>query len=253
MLSCSHAFHKNCIASLEHFAGKRVCPVCREEQYQVRIVFEATNNFKIKCATRYIVIIVSDIALNIFVLFHRIQSVWRGYQQRKKYIEVRRRIPPKHPVLRKKFFENKLSEITDHFIASDAPDVNSFLSEMDRSMAEARRIFQQFDSNKTVTQTKFSAPGDWEEVIESALNRGDDTCPICLSQMGICDNSPLADKNNWTKGRSVTLLSCSHLFHTSCLSSLELFASEISSNESSCPLCRHTNYDKITMEQLFLQ
>ncbi|PIK46146.1 hypothetical protein BSL78_16994, partial [Apostichopus japonicus] len=30
LLSCSHVFHKNCLAAFERFTGKKTCPMCRK-------------------------------------------------------------------------------------------------------------------------------------------------------------------------------------------------------------------------------
>lgn len=38
----------------------------------------------------------------------RIQAAWRGYIVRKWYKNYRKMVPPKNPILRKKFFEEKV-------------------------------------------------------------------------------------------------------------------------------------------------
>jgi Ring finger domain/IQ calmodulin-binding motif len=58
------------------------------------------------------------------------------------------------------------------------------------------------------------------------IGRNDAYCPICME--------------GFKDGREV-LLSCSHLFHRHCLSSFEIF---MKSEESSCPVCRASQYQK---------
>nr|XP_020635380.1 RING finger protein 32 isoform X2 [Pogona vitticeps] len=88
LLSCSHVFHRACLKAFERFAGKKTCPMCRKIQYQTRVIHDGARLFKMKCATR-------------------IQAFWRGYIVRTWYKNLRRTVPPKDAVLRKKFFEEK--------------------------------------------------------------------------------------------------------------------------------------------------
>lgn len=66
---------------------------------------------------------------------------------------------------------------------------------------------------------------DWMIVKDQARRRRDRICPICLLAF-------LASSGQ------ERLLSCSHLFHSQCLRSLEKFAGGI----KVCPICRTSNY-----------
>lgn len=69
-------------------------------------------------------------------------------------------------------------------------------------------------------------PEQWTEIVDKAKVRlsSNPSCPICMEFFG-CG--------------SQTILSCSHVFHTSCIKSLEKFCPD-----RKCPLCRIPNYDK---------
>lgn len=70
---------------------------------------------------------------------HSIQACWRGYVVRKWYKNLRKTVAPNDPRLRKKFFEDKLSEITDRMVAMTSSDrIDRFLSDMDQSLAQSR-------------------------------------------------------------------------------------------------------------------
>lgn len=69
----------------------------------------------------------------------RIQSVWRGYVVHKWYKQLRKTVPPTNPELRRRYFEDKLKEITDRMVAMTCGDVvERFLEDIDNSIASSR-------------------------------------------------------------------------------------------------------------------
>jgi hypothetical protein len=68
---------------------------------------------------------------------------------------------------------------------------------------------------------------EWEVIEARLVNRKDATCPICME--------------GFNQGYEV-LLSCSHIFHRSCLESFEAFMG--SRETRTCPICRKNNYQK---------
>eukprot|EP01041_Mallomonas_annulata_P001257 gene1257-2434_t len=66
----------------------------------------------------------------------------------------------------------------------------------------------------------------WDEIEERVDSRNDAFCPICM--------------DGFNKGHEV-LLSCSHMFHRSCLQAFEKF---VKIGERVCPICRTSNYQK---------
>ncbi|EQC42470.1 hypothetical protein, variant [Saprolegnia diclina VS20] len=88
----------------------------------------------------------------------------------------------------------------------------------------------------TLAQKKGLVPGppprlnnnQWEDVEQQAEARGDAEypCSICREPFGV---------------HAKVLLSCSHMFHHTCLTSFERF---LRTTDRVCPLCRKQNYEK---------
>jgi hypothetical protein len=68
---------------------------------------------------------------------------------------------------------------------------------------------------------------DWKGAKKKALSRGMEDCPICLGDL--------------KSSRSVSLLSCSHIFHSKCISSYEALTLD---ETKMCPMCRQSYYKK---------
>ena len=76
---------------------------------------------------------------------------------------------------------------------------------------------------------------DWPSVLAQGKQRGEDTCPICIGNLGRRGNGGVA----W--------LSCSHAFHTPCIRAFEAF--ELANKSTpSCPVCRLTGYQRRCFE-----
>ncbi|KAM8967163.1 RING finger protein 32 [Pelodytes ibericus] len=216
LLSCSHVFHKACLQAFERFTGKKTCPMCRKNQYQTRVIHDGARLFKAQCATR-------------------IQACWRGYIVRKWYKALRLRIPPTNPHLRKKFFEEKLTEITDRLVRSYDTDIEILFNEIDNSITASRTVLRQLQDKYEISD------GEWGKIQIQAIRREVSECPICIM--------PLQHRNDshWTEdpgpsARPVVLLSCSHVFHLACLRAFEEFTVE---DSHKCPLCRSAYQKKV--------
>lgn len=217
LLSCSHVFHRTCLEAFEKFSGRKSCPMCRKEQYQRRIIHEGAKEYREKCATK-------------------IQSAWRGYIVRQWYKRLRQTVPPKDPKLRKKFYENKFQDITDRLLQSmeaSNQNVDNLLLEIDQSIAASRDTMRQLNENSEDTSTET----DWDQVQLQAVQRSVTDCPICIM--------PLTDQGLYRKNsssRPTVLLSCSHVFHATCLQAFEEFSFE---KRRVCPVCRSSYHKKI--------
>lgn len=210
LLSCSHVFHRTCLEAFEKFSGRKSCPMCRKEQYQRRVIHEGAKEYRIKCATR-------------------IQAAWRGYIVRQWYRKLRQTVPPKDPNLRKKFYEDKFQSISDRLVQSmeaRSRSVDDLLLEIDQSIAASRHTMRQLDGNRE----EFVEETDWDQVQLKAVQRCVSDCPICI--MPLCDQG-LYKKN--TSSRPTVLLSCSHVFHATCLEAFEEFSLD---KRRVCPVCR---------------
>ena len=78
-------------------------------------------------------------------MYVRIQAMWRGFVTRRWYHDLRQRIPPSDPSLRRRFFEQKFSVLTDHVVQScecSASGAESVLAEADMALAGARDVMR---------------------------------------------------------------------------------------------------------------
>ncbi|XP_069816601.1 RING finger protein 32 [Dendropsophus ebraccatus] len=214
LLSCSHVFHRTCLEAYEKFTGRKTCPMCRRNQYQTRVIHDAAQLFRVKCATR-------------------IQACWRGYIVRKWYRHFRQTTPPKDPRLRKKFFEEKLSEISDRLVRCCNPDIDGLFSEIDQAIAISHNVFHQLEQkcNPEIGEA------EWEKIQLQAVRQEIMDCPICI--MPLCPNN---EEHRGPSNRQTVLLSCSHVFHLACLQAFEEFSL---GKCLVCPLCRSPYQKKI--------
>ena len=76
---------------------------------------------------------------------YRIQALWRGYRVRKWYASHQQKNPPKHPLLRRRHYQDKLSRLTAHMIQScdqTGMGAESVMAEADLAIAEARHAMR---------------------------------------------------------------------------------------------------------------
>ncbi|XP_074222759.1 RING finger protein 32 isoform X2 [Camelus bactrianus] len=210
-----------CLQAFEKFTSKKTCPLCRRSQYQTRVIHTGAQLFKAKCVTR-------------------IQACWRGHVVRKWYRDLRRTVPPKDAKLRRKFFEEKFTEISHRLLMSYHTDTEELLAEIDRCLAVNRSVLQQLEERcgRELTDE------DWGRIQMQALHRGAHECPICLTALSV-SGTPSGTGPQQPR-REAVLLSCSHVFHRTCLLALE----ELSWGDAprhACPLCR-SHYQKKILE-----
>uniref|UniRef100_H2TPT8 Ring finger protein 32 n=1 Tax=Takifugu rubripes TaxID=31033 RepID=H2TPT8_TAKRU len=185
LLSCSHVFHKTCLQAFERFSRRKCCPMCRKEQYETRVIHDAAQLFRHKCATR-------------------IQAYWRGYATRKRFAILRKYSSPQDKHQRRKFFEEKVSLECD-FVRYCHTDTEAFLRDINHSLSSSRRVFQQLE-RKCVSEPQES---DWQRI---------------QSQVSEVNGNILGVERVPPRGRRLVLLSCSHLFHQPCLEAFEAFS-----------------------------
>ncbi|XP_057586807.1 RING finger protein 32 [Hippopotamus amphibius kiboko] len=217
LLSCSHVFHRACLQAFETFTGKKTCPLCRKSQYQTRVIHDAARLFRAKCAAR-------------------IQAAWRGHVVRTWYRELRRTLPPADARLRRTFFEAKFTELSHRLLCSYHTDLDELFSEIDRCLAANRRVLQQLEG----ACGRALSEEDWGRIRTQALHREAPECPICLTALSVGGQARPGPAS-----RETVLLSCSHVFHHTCLLALEEFSLGDSSPLHACPLCRSCYQKKI--------
>ncbi|KAL2777899.1 RING finger protein 32 isoform a [Daubentonia madagascariensis] len=222
LLSCSHVFHRACLQAFEKFTNKKTCPLCRKNQYQTRVIHDGAHLFRIKCATR-------------------IQAYWRGYIVRKWYRNLRKTVPPRDAKLRKKFYEKKFTEISHRILCSYDTNIDELFSEIDHCLAINRSVLQQLEEKCGHEITE----GDWQKIQIQALHRETYECSICLTPLSLSSDCQHAAVGTHQRPRETVLLSCSHVFHHTCLLALEEFSLGDSSSFHTCPLCRSCYQKKI--------
>nr|XP_019785818.2 RING finger protein 32 [Tursiops truncatus] len=216
LLSCSHVFHRACLQAFEKFGNKKTCPLCRKNQYQTRVIHDGARLFRIKCATR-------------------IQAFWRGHVVRKWYRELRRTVPPTDAKLRRRFFEAKFTEISHRLLCSYHTDIDELFSEIDHCLALNRSVLQQLEYTCGHELTE----EDWGKIqTQVGCARDRPRALVCLSPLSVGSQAHPAPSSQHT-----VLLSCSHVFHHTCLLALEEFSLGDSSPFHVCPLC-HSCYPK---------
>ena len=262
LLSCSHVFHRACLITFEKFVSHnnngsdlRTCPICRRSQYEKRIIYEGAKVHREKSAAK-------------------IQAAWRGYIVRQWYKRLRLDMAhiPNDSRLRRKLYQEKLSEITDRIVASCDFDLRDLFNEIDRNMAQARAIRRAFDAKVRIIEED-----EWKEIKERARQRNEFECSICkcslqpvivepviqqkpiktnrnkleklLPQIRSIESRPATKKSDEQQQqqpalpkRPLVLLSCTHVFHATCLQMFEQYSCDSTPN---CPVCR-TAYQKNT-------
>mmetsp|Transcript_16121 Transcript_16121/g.16249 ORF Transcript_16121/g.16249 Transcript_16121/m.16249 type:complete len:446 (-) Transcript_16121:37-1374(-) len=254
LLSCSHMFHRNCLQAFEKYvkAGDRMCPICRTPNYQKKITHKGTQAYAIVCSIK-------------------LQALWRGYKIRQSYRINLRNYYKEHKgelKQRKKFYEQEFTNYTEKMsqsVTDRSHEVDNELLSIDNTLRENRALDLEFEqmllqrrmqslqeelyeiesntvsSDGYISVVEISSESkrkeddnnkmteiQWSEVLVRAQKRGLGECAICMSIVG--------------GSRITTLLSCSHLFHEKCITSLERFCRSIGSEkeESTCPVCRST-------------
>ncbi|CAJ1331932.1 unnamed protein product [Effrenium voratum] len=243
ILSCSHVFHGECLGSFERFAGKRHCPLCRCPYFDATIHHTGLMVWRKKCAGR-------------------IQKAWRGYKSRDElYSQLRQPdVRLGAPCMHRRFCGKALQALggkLEKACEEHEDSLERFLQELDGSVAESSAALreglcsferlhatpmssagvhaasassQEGQSSHPKSQSLPSKaegePSEWAAARRAVLSRGEVDCPICFQ---LCDLS--------SQGNRVELLSCSHVFHRTCLVSFESFhVFEV----HLCPVCRQT-------------
>ena len=197
LLSCSHTFHLKCIHSFEKYSGKKSCPLCRCESYKSRLIFDGAHLVSNRAAIK-------------------IQSIWRSFITRKVYLTRTKDRIPKHPILKRRYFESKFLTLADK-LANNYEIHN----------ADVDKLIEQINHNISISKSLMNAINvdsieeKWNEIQTQALNRDCIDCPICLSK--------------FVKMKKMVILTCSHIFHEICLLSFEEYNT---SDNKSCPVCR---------------
>eukprot|EP01135_Chromosphaera_perkinsii_P011566 Nk52_evm5s2449 gene=Nk52_evmTU5s2449 len=269
LLSCSHLFHRVCLRSFERhlrLGGEqnpqhvtKKCPMCRGEGYEMRVVNRLAATV---CLERSATLI---------------KTTWRGFVLRRWYGHLRKRVPPTTSrKLRDEFYLDKWNRLSSDVVAcvdNAESSLDDFFKSIDQSVQASRLQMAQVqgsgeqvsegglllmdskNGNGTCTEDSATSSSElyWDTIRKDALRRlarvPNEECAICLAQIQpykhINTNSGSNTGHEGVGKRSIVVLSCTHLFHQHCITSLEQFTtgtgdshSPSSSPHFSCPVCR---------------
>lgn len=241
ILSCGHVFHRNCLHSLEKMTQRRVCPMCRKENYEEKLVVESAKAYFDQCATR-------------------IQAVFKRFSVQEGFLSslVSRKYSASSLYFRRRIIGFKMKKVNDGLLKKYsletkqreellAREEHKRMSSEKAGEFAAKMLENYLRKNQEKVEEvleplremqlkeKLERQGKSEMVCEEELKKmleNEKSCSICL-----------ADFEN-RKVLSV-LSPCKHIFHACCIENLERMSFE--ANERKCPLCRGA-YDKILFE-----
>eukprot|EP00921_Rhytidocystis_pertsovi_P002916 GHVQ01004883.1.p1 GENE.GHVQ01004883.1~~GHVQ01004883.1.p1 ORF type:complete len:569 (+),score=50.88 GHVQ01004883.1:210-1916(+) len=245
ILSCSHVYHEECLRSFENFFQGRTCPLCRRDNYYKRRHWSGEQSWRIECAKA-------------------IQRAWRGYRDRSKIFNRMNEHSNRGGAttttmrLRRKYGVKELKRLNTCLIRemADRRDaVDKFMDQTSESVRASADIIEKslislmelrnhtraasvsehetnsiFDdhthgwSGRVETDLQSSSV-NWESIENKAVCRGEPDCPICCQSVS----------GSAQHGNDVYLLSCSHVFHKTCLLNFESFHVF---DVHKCPVCR---------------
>ncbi|KAL0220005.1 hypothetical protein P9112_005658 [Eukaryota sp. TZLM1-RC] len=231
LLLCSHIFHPHCLAFFEQYSSSRTCPLCRQHYEEKLSSFDPKLHLSILSAIK-------------------IQSAIRGCLARWKVRKTLNQVKLLPKKQQRQFVYESMADVCSRFltpILSFQMQVDQMISSIDKDILLQRDLLR-----RALYSSENQTEVDWQSIKQTVINRlgltvqSPDTveaCPICLGDIKLScrglDNSLVS----LTSGKSSSLLSCCHFFHSNCLRSLEKF----SHSSYSCPVCRKY-YSKIEME-----
>ncbi|KAL3144147.1 hypothetical protein ABBQ32_003936 [Trebouxia sp. C0010 RCD-2024] len=262
LLSCSHVFHKQCITSFERFARVRCCPLCRTEAYQKRRVHDGREAHRHRCAAKIQATVRAYLARKWYRQLRRrlppqnpcLTRKWAAEQLQDNSGRLLKQMAAARDDLDVLFVELDTSLARSKQIFSQVagsrqtPPIgaafgsNAALSASSSThdglaaaavAASALQVPAYVHVGDPLVVHEPCAPVstdetehiNWDQVLSLALQRGSTECAICLGAL----------QRHGSEG--VAWLSCTHVYHTDCISTFEAF--ELSRNsQPSCPCCR---------------
>lgn len=259
ILNCSHVFHAECLASFERFAGSRRCPLCRCERTDATHHYGGFMVWRRKCATRiqrawrgycsrrnvYNQLLRPECRLEAPALHRRVcgralaavsNRMERACEDREDALDrflasLDQSVAESNQQLR----DNLLGFEQLHGAAAGALAGGALGSGVAAASAapEAEMAHASLGESAAVAPAREGAslcadPECWAKARRAALSRGDEVdCPICFQDCELRGEG----------SARVELLSCSHVFHRTCILSFESFhVFEV----HQCPVCRQS-------------
>jgi hypothetical protein len=134
-------------------------------------------------------------------------------------------VPPKDPARRKDFYDLKWTRASDkltEIMECKENAIDALFAECDQNVQNTRVALDFANMHMRTFE-----PYEWEAIVHRARLREDSECPICMG--------------TFAGDKAQVVLSCSHVFHESCIHSYERFTA-MQANEGGmvrgCPMCR---------------
>lgn len=267
ILSCSHVYHTVCLNNFERFTKRkmdRCCPLCRCANYQKKKYSPALALLRKRSAIR------------IQTMFRQHQTKVQ-YQTvlQQHYSSGKGDRNRAHA-----FFAERVNKVSDRLVEAmneKTAEVDDLVTESDRALELSRSIFASLDRNPRTYEMSQTRNGrsenssigngnngsginnndfekgkmenfDWTAVRRVAEDRGLCDCPICMTSLKRSKKNNSSDSfvnNNQPQSpasrKQVALLSCSHVFHETCIEAFENFTQNgvnILPVVFTCPVCR---------------
>lgn len=201
--------------------------MCRSQNYEKKMISDGHKQYLNSCAAV-------------------IQSNWRRFQAVKRFCSLWEEAPAPAPGdLRDKWALNRLGQKSDKLLRAmddEVGDLDAFFRELEHQQTQAccPEVTTQDGmggKNKKQDDSEGFADVDWKAVHRTANLRGQEDCSICMN--------PLSKR--WRTSSQCSLLSCSHCFHTQCISAFEKFQADRGAPQT-CPVCR-VQYQRRQLKQ----
>ena len=211
ILNCGHCYHESCFKSYSrhlHLAFLQLrCALCRAH------VFDFTY------CDRGAILYMHDSAI-------MIQSLFRGSHVRSSITPIpgsymsRRRI-----LVRMKLISSRVTRKQQDKENALTPFLERIKKTSEAALRETRVSLRLLDQIRQGRQIMKINQSEWTAILIAAVERDETECAICLER--------------FSKSQ-ISLLSCSHCFHSACIAACEKFGACV------CPVCRH-EYSSISL------
>lgn len=208
LLGCAHVFHRACLRSWERHSRRRSCPCCRQLYGQAYCIDDGAHHYRHSSAAL-------------------LQAAWRALAARRQYALRRARADPERLRTYCAARLDSLSSALLRQVSADVQQVATLLADLDRQAAQRNGLLGHAHAQQLSNQSQArSLDGGAAEAAARARERGVRECSVCLQ--------PCNGAGGRRSGLSV--LSCSHVFHTHCVRAFEAFS--LPSAPLCCPECR---------------
>ncbi|KAI8925337.1 hypothetical protein BC831DRAFT_461657 [Entophlyctis helioformis] len=279
LLSCSHIFHQACIQSYESYVQQRCCPLCRETDYERLLTNAGRKAYRVRCAVKIQAAWRMARQARAYAEYRRTHPP-KDPKLLAKYHLNKLAMCSQALVASMASSSYELQEVLQDLDA----DLQSSRQIINSTTATMESLQSQGHSGSHAGAGP-SSRVDWDEALLKAAEREDEACPICIMPLtddGSFTLAATASTKRRTCGssiaritgelpvktdkagattcarsghrqtaikraarKSLALLSCSHVFHTTCIQCLERF--DIHSQSHVCPVCR-CQYERIDIE-----